>query len=208
MLLLASLASLPLLSVAQTTPARFYVGVGASLLTEKPFHNYASSEIGPALTAGMQFTPRLALQLSGTYTWRNRIGSYPTYYGGSLPDATLNYESRTKQFTFPLLLRATLTDPANPLRVDVLGGPMWLHSTGRYVSSTTYQGQAVQRESSRYSDNSFSFALGPALRYTLTPHVELALDILVNAGLNGYYYRFNDRLFSNVLAGVHYNFGG
>jgi hypothetical protein len=213
-LLLAGLASLPLLSVAQTTSTRFYVGAGVSVLSAKPFRSYGSTEVGPALTAGMQFTPRLALQLSGSYTWHRASGSYGTYYyPSSFPptsgtDATFNYERHDKLFAFPLLLRATLTDPAKPLRVDALFGPMWLHSTVRATSSVTYQGQTVQNTSDSYSDNSFSVALGPALRYSLTPRIELALDALVNLGLRNSDGNFGDQLFSNVLAGVHYNFGG
>jgi hypothetical protein len=205
-LLLSGLASLPLLGAAQTTPTRFYVGAGVTVLSSRPFRNYSSTQTGPALTAGMQFTPRLALQLSGGYTWHNASSSYDTYYSGS-STATFNYESRGKQFTFPLLLRATLTTPAKPLRVDALFGPMWLYGTARTTSSVTYQGQTTQNTSDRYSDNAFSFALGPALRYTLTPRLELALDALVNIGLGEDRGDFDDRLFSNVLAGVHYNFG-
>jgi hypothetical protein len=205
-LLLSGLASLPLLSAAQTTPTRFYVGAGVTVLSNRPFHNYSSTQVGPALTAGLQFTPRLALQLSGAYTWSNSSSSYDTYYSGSTP-ATYSYESRNKLFTFPLLLRATLTDPIKPLRVDALFGPMWLHGTARSTSLLTPQGQTPQSYSGSYSDNSFSLAIGPALRYTLTPHVELALDALVNISLRDNYGAFNNRLFSNVLAGVHYNFG-
>jgi hypothetical protein len=205
-LLLSGLVSLPLLSVAQTAPARFYVGAGVTVLSDRPFHNYSSTQVGPALTAGLQFTPRLALQLSGAYTWRNASGSYDTYYGSSTP-GTFHYESRSKLFTFPLLLRATFTDPAKPLRVDALFGPTWLHGTARSTTSIMYQGQPVQNRSDSYSDNSFSLALGPALRYTLTPRLELVLDALVNIGLQDNGGTFSDRLFSNVLAGVQYNFG-
>ncbi|TVT38585.1 porin family protein [Hymenobacter setariae] len=207
-LLFSGLASLPLLGAAQSTTSRLYVGAGATVLTGKPFHTDSRSEAGPALTVGMQFTPRVALQLSGTYTWRNSSDSYPVYYlGGTTPDATFAYETRSKLFTFPLLLRATLTDPAKPLHVDVLGGLMWLHSTAHASSSLTYQGRIVDGDSYNASDNSFSFVLGPALRYRLVPRVELVLNTLVNVGLNGNYNSFDDRLFSNVLVGVHYNFG-
>jgi hypothetical protein len=205
-LLFSGLASLPLLSAAQTNPTRFYLGAGVTVLTNQPFHTYGSTQVGPALTAGLQFTPRLALQLSGAYTWQNDKGSYNTYYGGSTP-GTLSYESRSKLFTFPLLLRATLTDPAKPLRVDALFGPMWLHGTARSTSSVTYQGQIVSNNTDSYSDNSFSLALGPALRYTLTPRLELAVDALVNLGLGDNGGSFSERLFSNVVAGVQYNFG-
>jgi hypothetical protein len=207
-LLLSGLASLPLFGAAQTTPTRFYVGAGVSVLSDRPFHNYSTTQVGPALTAGMQFTPRLALQVSGACRWSSSSGSYQTYYTGTTPTATFIYETRTKLFTFPLLLRATLTEPAKPLRVDALFGPMWLHSTARSTSSITSQGQTFPNNSNSYSDNAFSLALGPALRYTLTPRLELALDALVNISLRDNYGSFDDRLFSNVLAGVHYNFGG
>jgi hypothetical protein len=206
-LLLSGLASLPLLGAAQTT-SRLYVGAGATVLTGKPFNSYLSTETGPALTVGMQFTPRVALQLSGTYTWRNSNDSYPVYYmGGTAPDATFAYEKNSKLFTFPLLLRATLTDPVKPLHLDVLGGLMWLHGTAHASSSLTYQGRIVNGDSYNASDNSVSFVLGPALRYRLVPRVELVLNTLVNVGLNGNYNSFDDRLFSNVLVGIHYNFG-
>jgi hypothetical protein len=175
-------------------------------LSDRPFRNYAATQVGPALTAGWQFSPRWALQLRGAYTWQNEHGSYDTYYGGGTP-GTFQYESRNKLFTFPLLLRATLTDPARPLRVDALFGPTWLHGTARYASSLTYQGQPVQNRSDSYSANSFSLALGPALRYPLTPRLELTLEALVNIGLRDNGATLRDRLFSNVLAGVQYNFG-
>jgi hypothetical protein len=50
--------------------------------------------------------------------------------------------------------------------------------------------------------------LGPAVRYTLVPNMELTANALVSATLGDtYYYRFSDRLFLNVLVGAQYSFG-
>jgi opacity protein-like surface antigen len=213
-LLLSTLVSLPLLSTAQTTAtsfaSHFYVGAGVTVHSSKPFHDYgySSTQVGPVLTAGLRFTPRLALQLSGAYTWLNTRESHDSFFSDSgVAQGTFDLDSRGKLLTLPLLLRATFTDLAKRLRVDALGGPMLLYSRTNVKFSTTYQGQATPTTSDTYVDTSFSFALGPGLRYTLTPRVDLALDALVNMSINGTYRTFNDRLFSNVRAGVHYNFG-
>jgi hypothetical protein len=209
LLLVAGLASLPLLSIAQTTETpHFYVGVGAFLASSEPFQDYYTTRVGPALTAGRQFTPRLALQLSGAYTWRNYGSSTVTSFAGSVPTGTYDYKFHDKALTFPLLLRATLTNPTKRLRVDALGGPVLRINLSRFESSETYLGQTSFYRSERYSTSDFLVALGPALRYTVTPQVELVFDALVSIGVDGYYRNFNGRLSSNLLAGVHYSFGG
>lgn len=62
---------LPLTSAAQTSPgsSRFYVGVGTNLLSNVPFKQQGTvpRSLGPALTVGRQFTPRLALQTGLSY---------------------------------------------------------------------------------------------------------------------------------------------
>ena len=209
LLLAASLASLPLLSTAQTTEApHFYVGAGAFLAASDPFQDYSTTRVGPALTAGRQFTPRLALQLSGAYTWRDYGSSTVTSFAGSVPTGTYDYKFHDKALTFPLLLRATLTNPAKRLRVDALGGPVLRVNLSRFESSETYLGQTSSYRTERYTTSDFLVTLGPALRYTVTPQVALVVDALVSIGVNGYFRNFNGRLSSNVLAGVHYNFGG
>jgi hypothetical protein len=74
-LLLAGLVGQLPLSAAQTTPThpKFYVGVGASVLTDAVFrfYPYSSNEVvvSPALTLGWQFTPHLSVQLGAAYHW-------------------------------------------------------------------------------------------------------------------------------------------
>jgi hypothetical protein len=207
-LLAGGLASLPLLSTAQTTEApRFYIGAAAFVVSSEPFQDYSTTTVGPALTAGMQFTPRLALQLSGSYSWRNFGSSTVTSFAGSTPTGTYTYKSYNKAFIFPLLLRATLTNPTKRLRVGVLGGPILRINFSRYEAWDTYLDQTLFYGPEYYSTTDFTVALGPALHYTVTPRVELVVDALVNIAM-GKYRNFNGRLSSNVLAGVHYNFGG
>lgn len=206
-LLLSGLASLPLLSTAQTTPPApsFYVGAGATLLTSQPFNRYSGMQLGPALTAGWQFKPRLALQLSGAYTWNQASYSY-SYSSSLIPTDVNTSEYRTKLFTFPLLLRGELTAPTRRLHVDALVGPMLLFSSNSYHYTYSNQGVLLQDETRNSTGLLVSLALGPALRYSITPHLDVAADALVNFGLDSNYSNLADHLFSNILLGVNYRF--
>ncbi|MFD1872706.1 hypothetical protein [Hymenobacter bucti] len=118
-------ASLPLTSVAQTTtPApRFYAGLGVSLLTDAPFVGSGSSTIlGPALAAGVQLSPRWAVQAGAALAWRNQ--NYSTTY--SLPSGPSpilqTYDVRIATLTVPVLARYTFAPSAKRFHVDALGG--------------------------------------------------------------------------------------
>jgi hypothetical protein len=114
-----------------------------------------------------------------------------------------------KYFTIPVLLRYTFTPSAERFHMDALTGLTLAHDSYRNRFTRTspspsdsysqvYTGSATRA----------SVTLGPAARYTLTPNVELTANALVSATLgDAYYYRFSDRLFLNVLAGVQYSFG-
>jgi hypothetical protein len=212
-LLLLGLLSLPLLGTAQTsepTP-RFYVGAGAALLTGQPFHRYATTRIGPALTVGYQLRPRLALQLSGAYTSRKGSTGYDSYStdnAGNQYIDSYSTEYRDRLFTLPVLLRGELTNSGKRLHVDALVGATLLLSTSYSRSTSTYQGQTSFYNYDYGPSLNASLSLGPALRYSLTPRLEATADVLVNIVVTrAYYYSFNDHLFSNVLAGVRYRFG-
>jgi hypothetical protein len=84
---------------------------------------------------------------------------------------------------------------------------MLFYGTAHEETQVISQGQEVDNFSNRYSNTSFSLALGPALRYSLTPRAEIAVNALVNIGLNSYFGNFNSRLTSNILASVNYSFG-
>jgi len=201
---------LPLASYAQTAP-RFYVGAGANLLTNIPFHSGIMPRLlGPALTAGWQFTPHLALQTGIAYQWKNDSYTldylYPTQSGTLLP-ATYSSEHHTKYFTVPLLLRYTFAPSDQRLHFDLLGGVTLVRATlhSAYANGDSIAILFPERYSS--ADTRANLTLGPAVRYAVSPHVELTANGLVSAVLGENYYRFSDRLFLNVLVGAHYTFG-
>jgi len=77
---------------------KFYVCVGASVLTDAVFRVYLYSSnvavVSPALTLGWQFTPHLNVQLGAAYHWQTQDDSYPGFYMSS---------ERTRSLTAPLL---------------------------------------------------------------------------------------------------------
>jgi hypothetical protein len=207
-LLIASLACFPLIGVAQTdpTPRHFYIGVGANLLTNVPFNSAGVPRlVGPALTAGVQVGPRWALQAGMAYHWTGDSYTTPSYYygnGGVVGGRTIT--TRYQYFTAPVLLRYTLTSMAERFHMDGLAGITLLRSFYHYsneLDGYSFPGGQIDNTATKAS-----FTLGPAVRYTLTPHVELTANGLVSA-LLGDSRNFSDRLFLNALVGAHYTFG-
>lgn len=187
----------------------FYLGLGASVLTSKPFNsNEAAALVGPALTGGLSLNPHLALQLSAAYSWRNMTTAY-TYYDTGATIASVNStDQRLRVYTFPLLVRATLTASTSRLHADVLGGVTYLHSTLHESYTSTLSGHVTRQDEAEYATNRANLTLGPALRYAFTPRWQVAANALVN-----YYFTdvvtpsFQDHLFLNALVGVQYAFG-
>lgn len=214
LLLLASATFLPFVSVAQNGPTsvRAYVGVGANLLTDTSFKTGISPKlVGPALTIGLQVIPRLAIQTGIAYNWTKHSDTSPSYtyinqggqsmtFGGYT--TTFNY----KYFTIPIVLRYTFAPSAERFHVDGLAGITLLHFSSYYESnypSVRYETSDERRSSSTQK----SLTLGPAVRYSVAPHVELTANGLVSAVLGNRYNSFSDRLFLNVLVGAQYTFG-
>jgi hypothetical protein len=207
LLLWASLASLPLVSQAQTDPAssHFYVGAGVNLLTNVPFTNAGAPRLyGPSLTAGVNLAPRLALQASVAYQWQNLSGG--SSYNSGAGISSESYLSRTKYFTIPVLLRYTLTPTPGSFQFDGLAGITVLHSSYHYEYTSTSTGYPYHDEANGGRTRA-SVTLGPAVRYVVSPKVELTANGLVSAVIGDTYYRFSDRLFLNVLLGAQYSFG-
>lgn len=206
---LAILMGLPLLGMAQTATPHFYVGVGANLLTDVPFNTSGvPTLLGPSLTAGVQLAPRLAVQVSGAYHWQQKSYMSPSYYYGS-GGSTIGGGTDTysyKYLTVPLLLRYTLTEPAARLHIDGLAGLTVLYGHFNYTSTDPVSSYYYPNDYSSSSTKA-NATLGPAIRYTLSPSVELTANGLVSAVLGDTYYRFSDRLFLNALVGVQYTFG-
>lgn len=198
---------LPLASPAQTAP-RFYVGAGANLLTNVPFLSggIAPRLYGPALTAGLELTPHLALQAGVAYFWQNDNLSLIYNDPNQLTPVVEQIDYHTKYFTIPVLLRYTFAPAAERLHVDALAGVTLAHSSYRNSSSSTSLSYPYSYEYTG-STTRANVTLGPAVRYTLVPNVELTANALVSATVGDTYYRFSDRLFLNVLVGVQYSFG-
>jgi hypothetical protein len=211
LLLVTSLASLPLISTAQTEPTspHFYVGLGANLLTSVPFTSAAVPRlVGPAVTGGLYLGSRTALQASLSYHWRNESASYPSYnYGGGTIGGD-SYSNNYKYFIVPVLLRYTFTPPAQRFHFDGFVGVTVLHSAFHYKSTTTsYTGAPYSTEHSSGQTRA-AVALGPAVRYAVAPNMELTANGLVSTVLGDNYSRnFSNRLFLNVLVGAQYSFG-
>ncbi|RZJ95337.1 MAG: porin family protein [Hymenobacter sp.] len=199
-LLAASLLSglLPLTSQAQTVPvsSRFYVGVGANMLSNVPFKDQGAVPriIGPSLTAGMQLTPRLAVQAGLSYHQKNE--TYEYLFAGPGIASTI----KAKYFLVPVLARYTVTEPTARFHFDVLGGATLIHAT----SHISYTSSAYESDN---ADTRFNLSVGPAVRAALSSHFELTASGLVSATVGDSYYEFSDRLFLNTSIGVNYTFG-
>ena len=197
---------LPLASHAQTTP-RFYVGAGANLFTNVPFleGGMAPRLYGPALTAGLQITPHLALQTGVAYTWQNITRSQSYNDPNRVVPVVEQLDYRAKYFIIPVLLRYTFTPAAERFHVDALAGMTLIRSSYRNRFSSNYSSPPSYEY--KGSNTSANVTLGPAVRYTLVPNVELTANALVSARVGDTYYRFSDRLSLNMLVGVQYSFG-
>jgi hypothetical protein len=183
---------LPLASPAQTAPAapRFYVGVGANLLSNVPFNDRRIVPVvprlfGPSLTAGWHSTPRWALQVGFSYHGKNT----PNPAGGSTLEA--------KYFVVPALLRYTVTAPATPVQVDVLAGATLVH----LKDWETYSAP------SSYTATRVNLTVGPAVRVALSSHLEVTAAGLVSMIVGQNYYTFSNRLFLNTSLGLNYKCG-
>ena len=210
LLLLTSLVGLPVLGLAQTTPTTgFYLGAGANLITDVPFYSAGvTTLVGPSLTAGFQFSPRLAVQVSAAYHWRKKTYDFSGYYYGS-GGAVIGYgteTSRYKYLTLPVLLRYTFTAPTARFHVDGLAGVTTLHSSYNYSSTSTI-GSSGYFPHGNSSSTKASLTLGPAVRYRVSSRVEVTANGLVNGVLGDTYTHFSDRLFVNAFVGAQYLFG-
>jgi hypothetical protein len=207
--LLGSLA--PLTSQAQDAPAspRFYVGVGANLLSNVPFKSYGIVPrlIGPSLTAGMQFTPRLAGQVGLSYHRKKDSYTYENAGPAGTTEVIATY--RSQYFIIPVLLRYTVTNPAERFHFDVLGGATLLvaRASGAFEFNGVVDPSLVTQNSNyNFSNARFNLTLGPAVRTAVSPRLELTASSLASVS-TGTYYKFSDRLFLNTSLGINYAFG-
>lgn len=212
LLLITSLACLPLVSMAQTAPisstSHFYVGVGASTLSSAPANSYHSlPQLGPSLSAGLQLTPRWGLQAGAALNWRKENDSQSYEPSPGQAPTLYVYKIRSTTLTVPLLARYTLTAPAARLGGDILGGVTLLHTTAHFTSSSTAAGQLPYEAKERSHLTRGNLSLGLAARFGLLPQLELTADALANLTVTNSFYQFKDRLFLNLGAGIRYHFG-
>jgi hypothetical protein len=188
---------LPLSSFAQSVP-HFYVGAGASVLSIRPFSEGKPDRLfGPALTAGLVLSPRLAVQLGASYHGRTEAISYYSSGPGPSTDSYHYYH-----LVMPALLRYTFTSPNSPWHLDGLAGATIVHAASKYTRNDSLNYIAFKG-----SDTRANLTVGPALRYAFLPNVEFTANALLSVAVGDTYYRFSDRLFLNVLVGAQYSFG-
>lgn len=200
----------PVLGVAQSSPPRLYVGAGASLLNIGLSRPYSYTTVGPALTVGVQLSPRWAIQ-TGAALGRKRLFNNFNRDSAAVTLGAYAFDDRITQLVVPLLARFTLTAPTSAFHVDLLAGGSWRHTflnrNVRYVDLT----RSNQDFSSGYTaeSNAANAAAGLGLRYAVGPHLELTANALLNADFTTKYYQATlaDRLILNSQVGVQYRFG-
>jgi hypothetical protein len=184
------------------TAARYYVGAGATLATNAPFGTgRAPGLYGPALTAGLQLTPHVALQTGVSYQWKD------DYFNSANSNASYHSDYHYKYVRVPILLRYTFAPSAERFHFDALGGVTLLRSTVK-GSYSVFPASAGDSGDFKSSITTASLTLGPAVRYAVSPHLNVTADALVNVSLGeDYYPSFSHRLFVNASVGVQYTFG-
>ncbi|MBF9144272.1 outer membrane beta-barrel protein [Hymenobacter sp. BT439] len=175
---------------------------------------YVSSQfrLPVQLTAGYQFTPRLAVQASAAYSGTSRdlftVNSNNPASPTGYTEGSFTFTARS--ISAAALARYTVTSPTARLRVDALGGAGLEHSGGnsRGTISTRPFGQDAQPVESHYSKNILTATLGAGLRYSLNPHFELTYDFTVNRALTSDTRDYITRSLTTAHGlGVRYRFG-
>ncbi len=203
-------SALPLMSVAQTSTSiasKFSIGLTGTYAKYDAPNQYI-----PTLTAGLQLTPRLALQLGVGYIWDKY--SYGSSKGSYFDSQTNEFRNEVSWFTYkrlltvPLLARYTITPLAKRWQVDILGGATGLYYFGHFdqtFSTTTQSDQHITTDS--YDNFTGLLSLGLGLRYALNPHVELVGDALVNTSWNNPYNGYIRSYPGSFSLGARYRFG-
>ena len=213
----SSLLVLPLAAHAQgVLPALFspkvYVGVGFNLgrYYDKRYGEFIADGISnsPALVAGLEVAPRLAVQLSATtYSYRRQYMSQITNYAQSPNDPVIGYihgDAQRRYFVLPLLVRYALTDDARRLQWDALVGASVFHT--RETSSTVLtdrQDNVTDRYSYSQAGTYGNLVLGAGFRYTVRPQLEAATELRTNL----HYFGYGGSITPNLEMSLRYRFG-
>lgn len=203
LLLGAGLILSPAIGLAQAVPS-LYVGASASMLSTNPFRGYNSNVFGPAVTVGYQISSRWAIQSGASMNWQNYQYTSPDYTGASIFNQ-ISYDTHYTQLVIPVLARYTFTAPTSPLHIDALFGGNLLHTTTRSSTAYSYKAGNTDVYNSRYSDNSFNLGIGPSVRYTLIPHLDLTASSLLQTPIRKHV--FFDYTYLTTQVGIQYIFG-
>lgn len=224
---LFTLSALLLLSArpgrAQTAPEpapapRFFVGLGAYSSSYQRIGKFPPAYVTDRfrlpvqLTAGYQFTPRLAVQASAAYSGTSRDLFIANFTNPTSPTGYSegNFTFRERSISAAVLARYTATNPAARLQVDALGGAGLEHAGGssRGVFATSPGGQTGPPIENHYSTNILTATLGAGLRYRLSPRFELTYDFTVSRALGSDARTYLDRSLTTAHGlGVRYRFG-
>lgn len=208
------LLALPLRGAAQPqsvpTP-KAYVGLGVSLGT----YGAAFDTAFPALTAGVQLSPRWALQASAGYRQR----SYSYAGAGLFRDPTgqafsgvYHSDDRIRLLALPVLARYALTRrAAHRFQAAAVGGftVVRLRTSGHYQSFNGSNPVPVYDYRYDVTHTGAFASFGPGVRYQLGARLEATGDLVFNYLLNKESYgqllhRFTT---ANASVGVRYRFG-
>ncbi len=187
------LFTLPLLGQAQSAPPvapakRYFAGLDGSYSAFRSGFGWDGQGFAPTLVAGLSLQPRLALHLGLTASqrrfehvaeWVDRVSytrPFPIY---------AYYQTRLRTLSLPVLLRYDLGRQTDRrLQVQALGG-LTLQAT-RELDQTTLAdstGTVFSSASDRHTTFAVALTVGPGLRYTLGPHVELTAHALLSVPL-------------------------
>jgi hypothetical protein len=203
LLLGAGLILSPAIGLAQAAPS-LYIGASASMLSTNPFRGYNSNVFGPAVTVGYQLSPRWAIQSGASMNWQNYQSTSLDYTGASIFNQ-ISYDTHYTQLVIPLLARYTFTAPASPLHLDALFGGNLIHTTRRSSTAYFYKAGNTDVYDNRYSDNTFNLGIGPSVRYTLVPHLDVTATSLLQTTIRKS--EFFDYFYLTTQLGIQYTFG-
>lgn len=196
---------------AKATFPKFYGGVSYFVGNYRvPYPRLGSYDEGlesVSLTAGYQFTSKLAVQaswakghdfLASTMTFHNAAGKFT----GSTA-ATYDHWITT----VPLLLRYTGTQRLqHRIQFDILGGLTLLRSSYRYVSHDVDSLQIPHDSEKAEQTTQAAFTVGLGIRYRLGQHLEAVGDTYANRTFSSAGYG-NNRFVGTYAIGLRYRFG-
>ncbi len=207
-------AVLPIAGFAQieatTAPApHLLVGLGAIIGSYQLPFGLSTTVVSPVPMVGVQLRPRSALQVSAGYYQEETLHGAVPIDGTNGRPSHQSIIITERRHTIPslILVRHSLTRHIKRrLQIDLLAGSTILSSTLRKRGTIIDSTQAVvSTYVSTTTTSGIYLALGPSLRYSLNPHLDLTSDWVFNKLLNTKSITPN-RLSASILVGIKYRF--